>query len=236
MFSKYDITKEQLDGIVAFVNKEEGAVLDPDAAQAFLGVAAALGTALVRDNRRLRSENLGKSRRLERIAERKRRDQKEMVEKNAFEGTGLDSVDVAKAALYCLQQTGVKMSKNKLMLILYMAYCSYLYNENKRVFIEGPVALVGGPVFWNVTRKISSVVTPVGIDAWYKLTAQSPAVAKFIKNYMAKYCDHSESDLKRFVVNSAPCRTALEAARGKDRKSFEINDKDIWIWRDSLKK
>lgn len=161
----YSLTKEQLDGIVAFINKEEGSKLDTEAAQVLLSTASAVGAALMRENKRLLAENAIARRRLSRIAERKQADSRVLVESDAFEGTGLDSVDVAKATLYRIQELGVKVSQNKFMLLLYLSYCSYLYHQNKRLFVEGPVALEHGPIFWRVSKKIASVVTPVERDA-----------------------------------------------------------------------
>lgn len=42
--------------------------------------------------------------------------------------------------------------------------------------------------------------------------------------------------MKRLVLYSSPFKIAMDMARGKGRKSFEINDKDIWLWRETLNK
>ena len=233
---RYKLTQQQVDVLEAFIDGRDGVVFDPEAAQALLFMSAALGTALMKENRRLAGENKSARRRLDRIAEKKSSDRALLAAQDAFEGTGLDSVDVALATLFCLQRNGAGVNKKKLMLVVYLAYCSFLYNCEKRLFLEGPVAIESGPIFWKVSNKITSAVTPVGDESWKALAAQSPAIAKFIDNFTRKYGDYSEVDLEKFVLRSAPYKSAMEAARGKGRKSCVISDRDIWLWRDSIKK
>lgn len=232
----YELSPEQLNGLLRFLNKEEGSVLDPEAAQKVMSMSAAIGAALLKENRRISGEWASCRRRLDRMAERNRKKHQETISKNEFDCTGLDSLDVARVLLGCLQKNGVRMTKNKLMLLTYLAYCSYLYHQEKRLFVEAPRAIESGPIFWRVSGQIETVVTPVDPKAWFDMTERNPGVAKFLKNYAAKWGDHSEEDLKRLVLRSAPFKTAMETAARNGKKAGEINDGDIWIWRDSLKK
>ena len=232
----YELSPEQLNGILRYLNKEEGAAFDPEAAQMIMSMSSAIGAALMKENRRVSGELASCRRRLERIADRNRRKQMDVVEKNEFDCTGLDSLDVARVILGCLQKNGMRISKGKLMLLTYLAYCSYLYHQEKRLFVEAPRAIEGGPIFWRVSKQIETVVTPVDPEVWFSMTKRNPGVAKFLKNYVAKWGDHSEDDLRKFVLMSEPFKTAMQTAVKNGKKACEIDDRDIWLWRESLKK
>ena len=76
----YIITPEQLNGLNAFINGEEHAVLDVEAARAMFAMSAALASNIIKENRTLRSERLSLQRRLERMAERKKETKQSMLE------------------------------------------------------------------------------------------------------------------------------------------------------------
>lgn len=232
----YELTTEQLGKILDYLNGKNGTPLDMEAAKQLMNISNALSRALLQENYGLKGRNRTLTRQVERMRERLTKEQKALVDESAFDCTGLDSLDVAMALLYSLQQTRAWISKTKFMMILYMAYSSWLYHQNQRLFIETPQAIESGPIFWRVSGKAESVVTPVSRDWWLKLSGQSPAIAAFLHNYAIKYCNQSEADLVKYVTNGSPFRIAMENARKNGKKAWTISDKDIWLWKDEQHK
>lgn len=237
----YIITPEQLNGLNAFINGEEHAVLDVEAARAMFAMSAALASNIIKENRALRSERLSLQRRLERMAERKKETKQSMLENEWFAATGLDSLDVAKAFLYQLQENGFTLSKDKFWSLIFMAYSSYLFHLEATLFIEHPVAILidkdgkktVGIRFWRM--KDLSVTTPVGHDVWVALAGKSPKVAKFLQNFVLKYGNYTEDDLRSYVIRSEPVRKAFELMSVGGPKSRILSDKDIYLWKESQK-
>ena len=225
----------------AFLNNEEGSALDPEAAKTLFAMTASLAGTILRDNRNLRSENGSLKRRLERISERNKTSKQNILENEWFAATGLDSLDVAKAFLYQLQENGFSLSKDKFWFLIYMAYSSYLFHLEATLFIEHPVAILidregkksVGIRFWRM--KDLNVVTPVGHDVWVALCGKNPKVAKFLQNFVLKYGNYSEDDLRSYVTRSEPVRKAFELMSHGGPKSHVLSDKDIYLWKESQK-
>lgn len=90
----YELSPEQLNGILRYLNKEEGAAFDPEAAQMIMSMSSAIGAALMKENRRVSGELASCRRRLERIADRNRRKQMDVVEKNGKKACEIDDRDI----------------------------------------------------------------------------------------------------------------------------------------------
>lgn len=237
----YQLSNEQKDGILAYLNGEEGAVLDPDAAQALLGMAAGLGKALVQRNRTLSGENASMKRRMRRAAERKEERVNALVEAGEFEGTGFNSTMVGKAALYQLQCENIFPNRLLFQNLMYGCYCSFLYEKRLRLFIETPQVVLSEhekrfvPVFWSMSKAIGDTRVPIDGTWWKELAAKSPAIAAFVRNNVLKHARENESGFYDFILRSAPVRETGKLATANGKKAMVVNDKDIYIWKDSFK-
>ncbi len=236
-----ELSPEKLNALVDFLNEKENAPFDADTAAALLSAAATLGRRLIKENRRISGENAALRRRLERISEKNVKDKALSVENDWFESTGLDSVEVGKAFLYCLQQGKFMLSKDKFWSLLFMLYASFLFHVGKTLFLEHPAVIIvdrdgkeeAGIRFWRM--KELSVVNPVPHEAWSSLAAKDPRVAKYISGYALKYGNYSEADLKKYTERSAPVKDAVDSARRIGRKSTTLSDKDIYLWKENEK-
>lgn len=239
----YQLSEQQKQGLLDYLNGTEGATLDTDAAQSVLNMAAALGKALLQHNRRLSGENASLRRRMERQAEKTRTREREIIEGDGFDGTGLDSVTVGLAALYKLQEKGYRLSKRKFILLMYLCYCSYLYRNDRRLFTESPRVVKSEEhpewgfriVFWNLSKKVGTPSGYVDNSAWLALGAANPKAASYISNWMEVHGREDENDLLRLVQNSAPFKEAVRKAEANSRLTWDVSDKDIWLWRDSAR-
>lgn len=221
------LTPEDIEAIRAFLEDGDTAVLKTEAIDRLYATASAMGRKLADLNEATQKKCFTLERRLDRYKAKEATQAQEGV----FEETGLDSLDVATALLYCIQQhDGFIISKTKLIHILYEMYASWLASKRQRLFVEHPVAAEWGPQLWRVYKKIENVRTPVLYQTYASLAQQNPAVAAFCRNAAAKYYDWREKDLRDYLMKGAPYKNATpEKNNGKWGK--EISDADIFAWK-----
>lgn len=144
----------------------------------------------------------------------------------------LDSFEVAQGLLYQLQQLKTyKLSRTKVILILYEMYCTWLGKNKERLFDEHPVATEYGPQFWGVFKRLNTGA-PVPYSQWKSLCERNSGVAAFCKNAAAKYYDKNNSTLEETFKKSAPYKNASKENNfGKWNK--EISDKNIFEWKNA---
>lgn len=219
------LTHEQLDQLNRFASNDRE-IPPMETLEAFNTLYAAVQRNTVRFLTGSRKRNAMLEERLEKV--RERREQKILA--GEFSETGLDSLDVATALLYQLQQLKTyKLNKYKLQAILYEMYASWLESKKERLFLEHPVATEFGPRFWRVFKRLETGIA-VHYQAWKTFAEKSPAVAAFCKNAAAKYYDYAEGDLSRLFLASAPYKNAdKDHNLGKWNK--EISDADIYTWK-----
>lgn len=149
---------------------------------------------------------------------------------NEFAETGLDSLEVAKALLYNLQQLkAYKLNNAKVVQILYEMYASWLGSKGERLFTEHPVATSYGPQFWRVWKRLSSDTTET-YDSVKAVAEKNPGVAAFIKNAANKYYDYGENELNNLFKKTAPYKNASPERHG-GKWNVEISDADIYAWK-----
>lgn len=225
----YDITNEELQQIIAFVEDGDEKVMTGGAINKFYALSAALGRKLIETNQTAAKKNFL----LERKIDSYRKKEETAVQEGIFEESGLDSVDVALALLYCLQQVKTyQLSQNKLVYILYEMYASWLASKKQRLFVEHPCAHPDGPRFWRVFNRIQNVKSPIPVECYSKIANLSPAIAAFTKRAATKYYDYKESDLKTLFKKSRPYINAMPD-KNNGKWSKEITDSDIFVWKSS---
>ncbi len=159
---------------------------------------------------------------------------KALLKGNPAEGvyteTGLDSADVADALLYQLQALRTyKLSRAKVIHILYEMYASWLASKGERLFIEHPVATEYGPMFWRVYKRLDTR-KQISRDRWESLCAANPGVAAFCRNAARKYYDYADGDLNKVFLKSRPYKNASKEKNG-GKWNKEINDNEIYAWK-----
>ena len=236
----YQITMDELQSVLSFINDPKKGQLDITAARKIVGVADALNKTLLNENLALRNKANSLAKSVDRLKSKINADKALVRDSDSFDCTGLSSIDVANAFLYCLQQNKVVLTKEKFRYLLYLAYCSWLHNSDKRLFIEEPYAIKTGPIFWVFSKeyKDKSVINAVPYEYWTTLTTKSSAVAGFLKSFSSsKLCkEETEHTLSRMLEKSYPFVEAMKAAEKVGKKSHIISDKDIWYWKDEQKK
>lgn len=226
MARNHIITADELEHLTAFAETGDTEALDTDAAQRLFNLAALVGRRLAEAGTAAAKRNLMLECKLEKYRKRDR----EAADGNGFTDTMLDSADVALALLYCLQERHPwRLTKSKVMLILYEMYASWLVSKKQRLFIEHPVAAEWGPQMWRAYKHID-VAADVPHECFRRLAEQSSAVAQFCRNAATKYYDCSEDDLRKIFTDSEPYRNALpERNGGKWGRPF--SDTEIYAWR-----
>lgn len=222
----YDITPEQLDSIRQYA-EGNGPIPTQEAITKFNALHAALNKAIFKDL----SSSKGKVNRLEKRVQNFKKAEETRAAAGVFAETvpGLDSVDVAKALLYCLNQKQVyKMSKPKLIAILYEMYASWLASKHERLFAHHPQATEYGPHFWRVYKHVQTLTGTY--EDFKKVAEQNAGIAAFCQNAAEKYYDWTLQDLTKNLRTSLPYKNAhKDNNNGKWGK--EISDADIYAWK-----
>lgn len=162
--------------------------------------------------------------------ERRRAEKRSLLQLNEFGETGLDSLEVAKALLYNLQQLrAYRLNRSKVIQILYEMYASWLGSKGERLFTEHPVATAFGPQFWRVYKHISTDTTEP-YDSVRTVAEKNPGVAVFIRNAAAKYYEYGENELNDMFKKTVPYKNATSERNG-GKWNAEIKDADIYAWK-----
>lgn len=171
--------------------------------------------------------------RLSRMQRRSESKEREAVaSEEAFADLGLDSLDIADAlAAHLRQLKTYQMGKDKVSLILFEIYASWLHGRKERVCVEHPVATPYGPRLWRAYTRMN---LNAGDEAVAKLNALNPGLSVMVGNAARKYYDYSLSDLERYLKRSAPYRNASPKEEG-GKWNGEITDSDIYTWKASLR-
>lgn len=172
----------------------------------------------------------GEAERLQRKIDRMNRREDAAVETGeAFAELGYDSVDVANALIARLKEVKTyQMTKDKVSLILFEIYASWLASKKERICIEHPQATPYGPRFWRAYGKMDF---SSGDDAVARLNALNPGLSVMVANAAKKYYDYSTGDLEKYLKKSEPYRKASPAPGGK--WNTELNDSEIYWWKKS---
>lgn len=226
----FNLTTEQLDALIRFAEDDRQPVPE-EALEIWNSINNAIQKNIIKHLTGARKRNAMLTERLEKFQTRQK-DQYEQGE--GFKETGLDSIDVATALLYQLQQLNTyKLNKYKLQAILYEMYASWLESKKERLFLEHPVATEFGPRFWRVFKRLETG-TRVPYSAWQNFTSKNPGVAKFCENAAGKYYDYAEGTLSRIFLASKPYKNAdKDHNYGKWNK--EISDGEIYVWKSQQK-
>jgi uncharacterized phage-associated protein len=225
----YDISPDELDEIRRYI-ENDGPVPQNDAIGKFNAMSAALNKKLYKDLLSARSKKNTLEKRVERF--------KAADEKRAQDGVfaetvpGLDSLTVARALVWCLNQKKTwKMSRTKVIAILYEMYASWLVSKHERLFEHHPQSTEYGPQLWRVYNHLGALTA--SYDEFKKLADQSPAIAAFCKNAAEKYYDVEPKKLVEPTKKSVAYKNALpEHNNGKWGK--ELSDADIYQWKQSM--
>lgn len=224
------LTQEELTALQAFA-RGESKDIDPDVVKKLSILHAEVELNLLKSYSGTRKRNAMLTERVERYRDK---DRVRVAEGN-FDETGLDSFEVAQGLLYQLQQLKTyRLTKSKVISILYEMYASWLHSKKERLFLENPVATEYGPQFWRVFKRLDTRAA-VPYQVWKDLCEKKPGVAKFCQNAAEKYYDYKESDLQTPVLKSFPYRNATKENNG-GKWGKPLSDAEIYAWKESLKK
>lgn len=225
------LTTEEMQKVIDFIEKDDASVLDTDIPQRLSGICFAFQKKAIDFSRVERRARV----RLEKKLQGKEKVMENELLQDDLPELAFDSVDVACAILYFLQGKGSKITKTKLICILYEVYAAWLVSHRERLFIEHPVAYEHGPWFWRVSTKIRNVYTPVPKSIVDKIFNENSGVGVLIQRAAEKYHDYSEAELTAYLLKSKPYRNAAkDKNNGKWNK--EISDADIYYWKRDQKK
>ena len=224
----YNFSEEDLKNIQAFMESGDIAALDRSAAARLANLSTAVNRRIADSAASLAKKTASLERKLLLYQAKEHLE----VLKEGYPETGLDSCDVAMALLHCLQNQhtyNAKLTKNKVIYILYAMYCSWLAAKGERLFVEHPVCTEWGPQFWRVYKRLNPGAT-ADRTAFTRLAEQNAAVAAFTRNSAAKYYDYGEGDLKKLFTKSLPYRNAMPENNG-GKWNGQISDGDIVAWK-----
>lgn len=225
----YDMTSQELEDILKFVNEEDASFPDAETSTKFQNLFFAYQKkALGRLN-----EAEKKAERLEKRLQRFIQKEEEAAVNGSFECIDIDSMTIAKGLLYKLKTFNTYgLTKYKVIYIMYLMYASWLASHRQRLFIEHPVATEWGPHLWRVAKNLD-IQKDGTADDWKALAKESPAVAAFTEESAKKRCLLSSDELQRHLKQTAPYKNALPG-RNAGKWNKEISDADIYTWKKSL--
>lgn len=182
--------------------------------------------ALAREASRRALETARLQRHLDRLSAR---EESAVETGEAFVELGLDSVELANALIALLKEKKTyQLTKDKVELIMFEIYASWLASKKERITVEHPQATPYGPRFW---RAYSKMDFNSGDEAVKRLSDRNPGLAVMVRNAANKYYDYSLSDLERYLKKSEPYKKASPAPGGK--WNTELSDTDIYRWKKS---
>lgn len=145
----------------------------------------------------------------------------------------IGEVEAALCIMYLLQEQGMYISRNKIQLLMYEAYCSWLSNNNEHLFRERPVAQEWGPHFWSIAKAVGDpergTSPKVNFTNFKAVAERNAGVAAYLKNLVAMYGPRKEEALRAMFVDTAPYKNALPD-NNNGKWGGVISDDDIRRW------
>ena len=220
------ITYEQLDALINFANGDTQSI-DLDVANALVSLNATVQGKIIKELTGARKRNHMLT---EQLSSRRER-LTELYRQGKFDDSHLDSAQVANALLYQLQQLKTwKLTKYKVINILFEMYSSWLYNKKERLFEEHPVATPYGPRFWHAFKQINPNAQ-VSYNFWKSFAEQRPDIAAYCKNAAQRYYDITDSTLTETFKSSVAYKNAHADTNG-GKWNKEMADADIFSWKE----
>lgn len=223
-------TQQEIDALTRLINGEDYSVLDTDTPERLLAFTASVSRAMARYCTRCRSRNKNLSDKIDSL----RKKRTDAYEKGEFINLEFDSLDIARAILFCLKSQGMHYTKSRINLLLYQCYCSWLYNKGEIITIETPVAQPSGPWFWRVMQNLD-VHGEAPVNWLETISSTNPGLARFIENACRKYGHYSEEDLQKAFRNSTPYKNAHKDKNG-GKWNKAISPADIYAYQKTLRK
>ena len=242
---KITLTPQNLEDLVAFA-EGSGESVSEEVLTEFLSLSYGLSKRLAADARIARREAERLRKKMERFEGR----QQELRLNREFEHMGLDSVTLAKALLFCIQQLDRKLMRSshvtmqKLMILLYDVYANSLARYDLRPTIQGPQAygytdrttnktVEMGPWFWRVADALRETVrnqTPVDAEALEAVKKRSEDLAGMCWAVAKSRSTYTDKELFRWIKASAPYRDAHKDNNG-GKWGKEYDDYLIYVWK-----
>lgn len=226
----YNLSPEELQLVLGFVNDENNDILSTEIPQRFVGIAAAFSSRLIKSYKAEKSRAL----RLERVGNRLRGKMDKEVAEGKFAELKINIMQAALCVVYLLKENDYIYSRNKVQYLLYEAYSSWLADKKERIFDEHPVAQEWGPHFWAISKKIGFRAPVATIEDFKAVAEADSGVAAFLRNVVKKYGSWTEDALKTMHTESVPYKNAKpkkNALTADDAKwGKPIKDADICVW------
>lgn len=227
----YELSAKELESIIAFVRDDDMGVLATGAIERLYNLCSATGRKLAETSKR----SIAKANTLEHRLENYRAKSRMALEQGEYSCTDLDSIEIALAVLYQLQQLKTyRLTRTKFNGILYLMYASWLYANGQRLCIEHPRVNEWGPTFWRASNHLSNLTLRVEYKDWENITQKNPAVANFIKTQTQRYYDMKEKDIIDVIKKSAPYKSGVPK-RADDKWTKDFDDREIFAWKESQK-
>lgn len=225
----YELSEKEIRIICEFAETGERSALTEDIVSKFVNLNAAFTKRLYKSVRAI----AGTAARMEKRIERYKTENEKRLEEGVVSDTGFDSVEIARALLYKLQQLKCyRLNKAKVQTILFRMYGSWLAGKNERIFTERPVAGVYGPIFWKVHNKVEPKY-PCTRQDFESVAQRNPGVANYIGNVAKAYYDLNEKQIAGDLMKIKPYLNATpEHNNGKWGK--ELDEKEIVEWINDL--
>lgn len=225
----YELSGEEIKIICEFAETGDRSAINEEIISKFINLNAAVTKQLYKSVRAA----AGTMARMEKRIERYKAENERRLEEGIVSDTGFDSVEIARALLYKLQQVKCyRLNKSKVQTILFRMYASWLAGKNERIFTERPVSGVYGPIFWKVQNKVDPKCSYTAHD--FEVVAQrNPGVANYIGNVAKAYYDLSEKQIAGDLTKIKPyLNAAPNHNNGKWGK--ELDEKEIVEWINDL--
>ena len=228
----YNITPEELNSVLSFVNGENDDVLKTDIPRRFMSVSFAFESKVLDAMRVARGALKAKERAFERIQGRL----SSKVVNEEFGEQDLSSYDIARVVVYYLREKDRFESLRQVNFIMYHFYARWLHETMNRPWEnDRPALQEWGPQFWGAANRLSKERIVTSYDDVQKIAQKpeyGPMMVAIIRNVVAKYCMDSERSLQAGVMDSFPYRNALKRKENAGAKWGEkISDSDLFNWK-----
>lgn len=221
----YQLTTEESDLLVRYLNGEDDAFLATEGPDKVFRIARDLARKMFTDVRAVSRERDRLRERIGRLEARRKAETEAQVERGEFQNLMIPAADLGWAILEAYRAIGRRPSRGRIILTMYECYCSWLGSKREVLTVDSPVTTKYGPQFWSAWNKVDpAAAAPRGVVE--KVYAADSGLRNFIANVVAKYADTPTQDLTAAYACGSAYLKATE--RGGGRANTPIDPRDIY--------
>lgn len=230
---RFDLSSDDIRNVIDFANGENDSFINSPKMSEFINLFYCCNKQIMELQRRTASANASLERRLQRYADKERRN---MENGSAFTDFEEDNtILIAKGIVYLLGIYRVQVSNSKVLAIMYLLYAAWLESHHQRVIKDRPNRWIDnngndyGVVFWSLKKFFETPNWKVaGRNDYRELQKVAKGgVAKCLENVVRN--NYRVVGLHKSISSTAPYVDAIQ------KREKVLSDYQIMLWQQQRK-